>query len=155
MSERPRRVAVSELEDHLGFWLRFVSNHVFERFRSEVEAAGVTVSQWVALRRLYSGDASPTELTETLGMTKGAVSKLVERLHDRGLITRSAVEGDRRAQRLELTSEGRKLVPRLARLADENDALFFGHLSRKARAQLKELMVEIVRKHQLRDVPVD
>jgi DNA-binding MarR family transcriptional regulator len=146
---------VSSLEAHLGFWLRFVSNHVSERFRQQVEAKGVSVSEWVALRRLYAGDASSTELVEALGMTKGAISKLVARLEHKGLLERTEVAQDRRAQQLELTDAGRKLVPQLAHIADENDALFFGHLSSSERHELRQSLMGIVRLHQLRDVPVD
>jgi DNA-binding MarR family transcriptional regulator len=40
---------------------------------------------------------------------------------------------DRRQQILSLTARGRALVPRLARLADDNDAHFFGHSARGGR----------------------
>jgi DNA-binding MarR family transcriptional regulator len=147
---------VSGLEAHVGFWLRFVSNHVSRRFARLMQANGVTVSEWVALRRLYStGVVAPMTLIETLGMTKGAVSKILARLEEKGLVAREHAEADRRAQRIALTPAGRQLVPRLAALADDNDALFFGQLSRAAREQLVSIMMDIVRRHQLRDVPVD
>ena len=40
----------STLEAHVGYWLRFVSNHVSQAFRRKVEARGVSVSEWVAMR---------------------------------------------------------------------------------------------------------
>jgi DNA-binding MarR family transcriptional regulator len=147
---------VSPLEAHLGFWLRFVSNHVSESFRRRVEALGVTVSEWVALRTLYEhGGLPPMALVETLGMTKGAVSKLVARLEAGQLVTRESDEHDGRAQRIALSPAGKKLVPRLARAADENDAAFFGHLSARERQQLEQTLIDLVRMHGLRDVPVD
>jgi DNA-binding MarR family transcriptional regulator len=147
---------VSGLEAHVGFWLRFVSNHVSRRFARLMQANGVTVSEWVALRRLHAaGVTAPTELIDTLGMTKGAISKILARLEAKGLVAREHAEEDRRAQRIALTPSGRQLVPRLAALADANDALFFGHLPRAAREQLVLNMMDIVRIHQLRDVPVD
>ncbi len=73
--------AVSSLETHAGFWLRFVSNHVSSRFKKLVEARGVTVSDWVALRTLLERQATThSDLIEALGMTKGAASKVVTRL---------------------------------------------------------------------------
>ena len=120
---------VSALEDHLGFWLRRVSNQVSARFTREVEAHGVSVSDWVALRRLYpDAQVSPTALVESLGMTKGAISKVIDRLEARGLAQRARRGADRRHQQVTLTEDGRALVITLARLADENDAHFFGHL---------------------------
>ncbi len=156
---RSRRVApaaVSPLESHLGFWLRFVSNHVSGQFKRVVEANGVSVSEWVALRQLYNvGEASAAELMDALGMTKGAVSKIVTRLQDKGLVTRVAVDADRRAQQIVLSSAGSKLVPKLARLADDNDNVFFGHLDPVLRAQLSSAMQDIVRTHQLKQLPVE
>ena len=70
----------SGLEDHVGYWLRFVSNHVSHAFAQKVEAHGVTVAEWVVLRRLLDlGDAAPSALADGLGMTRGAISKLVDR----------------------------------------------------------------------------
>jgi DNA-binding MarR family transcriptional regulator len=152
---KPATPRLSRLEDHLGFWLRFVSNHVSERFRQQVEATGVSVSEWVALRTLHDREASAAELVDALGMTKGAVSKILGRLETKGLLVRSQGIEDRRSHHLRLTATGRKLVPELARLADENDDLFFGHLSASARAELGRAMKDIVRRHGLRDVPVD
>jgi DNA-binding MarR family transcriptional regulator len=151
-----RRAHASSLESHLGFWLRFVSNHVSARFKRVVEANGVSVSEWVALRLLYDSDElTPAALIEELGMTKGAISKILARLEDKELIRRLTVEHDRRAQRLVLTPAGRKLVPKLAKLADDNDEAFFGGLSEHERAELMKTMIDLVRAHGLREVPVD
>jgi len=147
---------VSGLTDHLGYWLRFVSNAVSHGFRQKVEANGVTVSEWVVLRQLYDGRAaSAGELMDALGMTQGAISKLISRLQSRGLVRRAVVEEDRRRQLIELTAEGSALVPVLASLADRNDEEFFGALSAEVRGQVLAAMREIVRLHRLKEVPVD
>jgi DNA-binding MarR family transcriptional regulator len=147
---------VSELDSHLGYWLRFLSNHVSGAFRAKVEAAGVSVSEWVVLRQLYAGEhIAAGAIADAIGMTKGAISKVVARLEQKGLLERALVEGDRRQQWLVLTAEGRSLVPALARLADENDAEFFGHLSKRARSELLEALRGLVRHHRLESVPVD
>jgi DNA-binding MarR family transcriptional regulator len=148
--------AASDLESHLGYWLRFVSNHVSSAFRAKVEAAGVSVSEWVVLRQLYDGQrTAAVAIAGSIGMTKGAVSKVIARLEAKRLLERSVLEDDRRQQGLALTARGRALVPCLARLADENDEEFFGHLSRPVRAELLALLRELVRHHALESVPVD
>lgn len=156
-TQRPCAVPqVSALESHLGYWLRFVSNHVSHAFRKKVEACGVTVSEWVALRELYRlGRTTPGVLVQALGMTKGATSKLLDRLEERRLIKRVVLEHDRRHQELSLTRSGLALVPRLARLADANDEEFFGALPEKVRAELMDVMQQLVRLHGLKTVPVD
>lgn len=156
MSRTAPSSEVSSLESHLGFWLRYVSNHVSGQFKRAVEARGVSVSDWVALRHLYdAGLSSPGELMQSLGMTKGAVSKIVSRLEEKGLVSRAADETDGRAHRIVLTAAGRRLVPKLAALADRNDEMFFGHLSPEFRRELIAAMQEIARLHRLGRVPVE
>ena len=146
--------AVSELENHLGYWLRAVSNQVSQAFSRKVEARGVTVAEWVVLRMLFDRAAlAPSDLAAKIGMTRGAISKLAERLIAKELVTRRHDANDRRYQELALTSEGRALVPALAALADQNDHEFFGHLAPKQRADLENLMRMLVQRLELRAVP--
>jgi DNA-binding MarR family transcriptional regulator len=148
--------AVSPLEAHVGYWLRFVSNHVSQAFRGKVEGKGVTVAEWVALRELYRlQSTSPSALAEALGMTRGAVSRLLDRLAAKRLVQRRVTSTDKRYQVVALTAAGQKLVPNLAALADANDEQFFGHLSIAERTQLIELMKQVVRVQRLKDVSVE
>lgn len=147
---------LSNLETHLGYWLRMVSNGVSHSFARKVEAEGVTVAEWVLLRMLFDVERSaPSLLAERMGMTRGAISKLADRLLDKALIEREANAEDKRAHTLALTASGRALVPRLAALADENDAAFFGALTTGERRQLEQLLRKIVSDRSLIDIPVD
>ncbi len=146
----------SDLEAHLGYWLRTVSNAVSYSFAGKVGQAGVTVAEWVFLRVLYdTGRIAPSLLAERIGMTRGAISKLADRLIDKKLVQRRADPGDRRAHTLALTRSGRALVPKLAVLADRNDAAFFGVLTAGERDQLERLLRKIVSVHELRSMPTD
>lgn len=148
--------SASNLQDHAGYWLRYVSNHVSHAFARKVEAQGVTVAEWVLLREmLNAGAANPSQLADVVGMTRGAVSKLVERLCRKGLAQRSSSEDDRRYQTVELTAAGRRLVPVLAQLADENDHEFFGHLQPEEKTTLVTMLQDIVRRHGWKDLPVN
>jgi DNA-binding MarR family transcriptional regulator len=143
------------LYSHVGFWLRFVSNHVSHAFKLKVEAHGVTVAEWVVLRTLFdAGQLNPSDIADQIGMTRGAISKLVDRVVAKKLVKCTVEKGDRRYQSLVLTPAGRKLVPTLAALADRNDAEFFNHLSEKQRHDLIELLKEIVHRRQLKEVPI-
>jgi len=151
-----KNIEVSDLEQHAGYWLRFVSNHVSHAFARKVEAQGVTVAEWVLLRQMLdAGAANPSHLANAVGMTRGAVSKLVERLCRKKLAVRSSSDGDRRYQTVELTAAGRRLVTVLAQLADENDQEFFGHLNPDEKAGLMTLLQDIVRRNGWKDLPVD
>lgn len=147
---------VSPLDAHLGYWLRYVSNQVSHAFSLKLAARGVTVAEWVALRELYDhAPLAPSVLAERLGMTRGAISKLAERLAGKALLTRAAGDGDGRLQSLTLTRAGRELVPELAALADRNDDEFFGDLDPAERAVIAAAMKRIVARLGLRGVPVE
>lgn len=152
MQNRP----ASDLEAHVGYWLRLVSNATSHAFARKLEAEGVTPAEWVALRRLYDADAvSPTRLAEQLGMTKGAISKLADRLIDKGLATRAANPDDGRAHALSLTENGRTKTPGLAALADRNDAESFDCLDADERATLERLLRKIVAARGLSGPPTE
>jgi DNA-binding MarR family transcriptional regulator len=152
---KPRKQP-SELVDHVGYWLRLVSNHVSQAFRAAVEELGVTVAEWVVLRELLRlGPTNPSLLAASLQLSRGAVSKLVERLVAKRLIRRREDPHDQRFQVLELTAAGRRLVPHLAARADANDAAFFGHLTAGERSALLETLQSIVKRGGLSGTPID
>lgn len=58
------------------------------------------------------GALRPTVIQELTGLSSGGVTKLVERLEQKGLLARKtgAIEGDRRGVLVELTRRGRNTV---------------------------------------------
>jgi DNA-binding MarR family transcriptional regulator len=152
----PSTQPASDLTSHLGYWLRYVSNHVSQAFARKVEAHGVTVAEWVLMRQLLEVEVlAPSRLADCMGMTRGAVSKLADRLIAKSLLVRAADPQDGRAQTLCLTQAGRSMVPKLAALADANDAEFFDHLAPEDRSALLRILREIVEKRGLKSLPVD
>ena len=150
----PSTQLTSDLTAHLGYWLRYVSNHVSQAFARKVEGHGVTVAEWVLLRQLLEEEAlAPSRLADRMGMTRGA--KLADRLIAKSLLVRAADPDDGRAQTLSLTPAGRALVPGLAALANANDAEFFDHLAPEDRAALLRILRGIVEKRGLKSIPVD
>jgi DNA-binding MarR family transcriptional regulator len=148
--------AVSDLKKHAGFWLRFVSNHVSHAFARKLLASGVTVAEWVVMREMFDDkETSPGVLAERMGMTRGGVSKLVDRLVKKKLISRRDRSDDRRFQSIALTPAGRRLIPHLADLADQNDEEFFQPLSTRERAALIAAMKKLVEAHGLRTLPTE
>lgn len=146
----------SALTDHLGFWLRLVSNQVSQAFAARLEAQGVTVAEWVMLRALYgAAPAAPSRLAETMGMTKGAITKLADRLIAKGLILRRPSTEDARAQTLSLTAAGTRLVPQLAALADANDANFFAALSPAERKTLEKTLRRLAARFGESPLPIE
>jgi len=145
---------VGDLKKHVGFWLRFVSNHVSHAFARKLLASGVTVAEWVVMREMFDDEeTSPGVLAERIGMTRGGVSKLVDRLVTKKLAARRNRSDDRRFQSIALTAAGRRLLPQLAALADQNDEEFFHSLSSGERTALIATMKKLVRAHSLQALP--
>ncbi len=149
------RSSPADLTDHLGYWLRLVSNAVSQGFARRVEAEGVTVAEWVFLRALYGAEPmAPSRLAERMGMTKGAISKLADRLVAKDLVERREAAGEGRRQSLTLRPQGQALVPRLAALADQNDADFFEGLAPEERRELERLLRKLAAAHNLTAAPI-
>ena len=89
-----------------------------------------------------------------MGLTRGAVSKLADRLIAKHLVEREDCEDDARAHMLALSAAGRAVVPRLAAQADRNDAEFFDHLTADERATMEEILKTIVKRRGLKTIPL-
>jgi len=98
----------------------------------------------LALRRLgppYT--ASPSDLADHLGLTRGALSARLGPLEEDGLITRSVDRGDRRRVHVRLTAAGRRAFDRHARLEGRDEAALLGVLSPADQRRLAELLREL------------
>jgi len=146
----------SQLESHLGYWLRGVSNAVSGSFARSLQEKQTSVAEWVLLRRLYDRkQATPGELAEALTMTRGAISKIIDKLQAKGWIRSRVKPEDNRVQLLSLTAAGRRVIPELAEIADRNDDHFFAFLNTGERHMLRDLLIRLADHHQIRDVPLE
>ena len=147
---------VPELSAHLGYWLRHVSNHVSHAFARKLAAKDVTVAEWALMRVLYGTEPMPpSRVADQMGLTRGAVTKLADRLVAKALLVREASRHDGRAQTLCLTAKGANFVPELAALADQNDAECFAHLAGDKRRVLESILKDAVMRFGLTDIPID
>ena len=137
--------SASGLRDHVGYWLRRLSDEVHLSFERKLAAHGVTVAQWNVLVTLYGGDGETVaEVARFIETDAAAVSRLVDRLAEKGLVARSADPASRRRVLLTLTPPAAALVPVLAEIADHNDEAFFGTLPPAQRAELAGLLQRLV-----------
>ena len=149
-------VQVSNLNDHLGYRLRQISNYVSHNFARRLASKGVTVAEWALMRMLYNEKPRPSsEIAKSMGMTKGAITKLANRLIDKKLVARQPDSMDGRVQILSLTSKGKSLIPELAAIADLNDAESFAHLSEQNRKFLKQILEDTVKQLGITSVAIN
>ena len=92
----------------LGLLFRQVRDAMWARMERELAAAGheLTFSQYITLKRLAEGEARASELAQAADLNPGAMTRLLDRLEQKGFTTRVADLEDRRALRVALTESG-------------------------------------------------
>jgi DNA-binding MarR family transcriptional regulator len=152
----PAKTDSSALEAHLGYWLRRVSNHVSGAFAKALQERQISVAEWVALSQIHERpEIRPAELADTTGMTRGAISKVLDKLEEKKWITRKIFKADNRGYALFLTQQGHRALPELKAIADRNDRRFFDCLNAKEKAKLGLLLRKLTASNEIRRVPVD
>jgi DNA-binding MarR family transcriptional regulator len=146
----------SALEAHLGYWLRLVSNEVSHTFERALHEQDISVAEWVAINQLAVGTGlTPATLAATMGMTRGAVSKVLDKLDSKKLVSHSMSSVDGRVKLLSLTERARRILPRLTGLADANDSHFFAALDSDEKTALRNLLRKLAGFHQMTRIPVE
>lgn len=137
--ERPRRAS----EPELGTWGAFLRAGTTSTLALEAALAdtGVSYSEYDVLLNVATGPKEglrPTELAERVLITKSGLTRLVDRLVERGYIERRACASDRRGQLIVLTTDGRRAFRRAApNVVRAIGALFGDHFSEQQVADLR------------------
>lgn len=116
--ETRRRVA---LHDRFGYRVAVLARRWRQLVDAELEAYGLSQATWRPLIHLSEFDRPPRqcELADALQIGGPALVRLLDNLEDKGLIARVAVDGDRRANHVELTRDGKKLAARVHQIIAE------------------------------------
>ena len=105
-------------EDSLGRLLADVSGRLLAAFDDEMIGLGITGAQWVILMRIANGCGSTAaDLCRFSRYDPGSMTRMIDRLEEKGLILRVKSSKDRRMVHLELTDAGRALYPLLPPVA--------------------------------------
>lgn len=75
---------------------------------------GLTTQQAAVVLHAAGGATSPNQLAAAVATDTAGMTRLLDRLETKGFLARQKHPEDRRAVVVELTGEGRALVPRLA-----------------------------------------
>ena len=126
-------------EDSLGRLIADVSRRILAGFDDEMasQGMGITGAQWVILMRIARGCASTAaELCRFGHCDTGSMTRMLDRLEEKGLIRRVPSSRDRRVTLLELTESGQDLLPHLPPVAIK---VLNAHLKGFTRAELDQL----------------
>ena len=83
-------------------------------FDSELEPFGVTGAQFEVLKNLVRSDnETAASLCRALHYDTGSMTRMLDRLQEKGLVTRERDTSDRRLVFLRLTGAGESLIPKI------------------------------------------
>lgn len=94
-----------------GFRLKLLQLLITRRYTDAVEHLNVTSSHTLVLCRLWQDDGVPvSEVGQYVEQVGGSLTGVLERMEERGLITRTQCGKDKRCSRVWLTEEGLNLM---------------------------------------------
>ena len=101
-------------EDSVGFLIAATRTRIFRAIDVELGKLGFTAAQWPILRAVADGETPiAADLCRKLNYDTGSMTRMLNRLEEKGVIVREPGTDDRRVVRLRMTPAGRKLYPRL------------------------------------------
>ena len=114
-------------------------------FHADLARQGVPVSTWRILATLSPDEpATIGELSRSCLAKQPTMTRQIERLEARGLVTREVSASDRRQVRVRLTDEGRSLAQVLTEKAAEHEARVIEGYGAKDVAQMKRFFCGIL-----------
>ncbi len=112
-----------DIADCISFLTSSAAKAMGRLARDRLGAYGVTPVQYAVMRRLHERPSQTgAELTATLIIDSATMTGVIDRLERLGHIARTPDPKDRRVNRLDLTAEGRALMPALDAAIEEVNA---------------------------------
>jgi DNA-binding MarR family transcriptional regulator len=109
-------LGMSASRSRIDAWRAVVTSHaaVTERVQKALAAADLPPLSWyevlLAVKRSPTGRPRMSELAEWLTLSRGGITKLVDRLEDAGYLKRVSCREDRRILQAELTPAGERML---------------------------------------------
>jgi DNA-binding MarR family transcriptional regulator len=129
------RTLLNPIENMLGYQLRRASLVTMSALSDAFEAVGLRMTEAMILRLVEANPGcNQAEIGRTLGVKRTNMVPIIGGLVDRGLISRAAADG--RTHALYITEEGAALRAKIAKLALEDEAHFFGQFDEPTKAIL-------------------
>jgi DNA-binding MarR family transcriptional regulator len=129
------------LEDHVGVALRHAYQRAVANLTARIGALGCTPLEFSVLVRLHDdGPWTQNHLGRAILMQPANIRALVQRLEQRGLVTRTPDPDDRRAIRVAITDAGVELLASVRATADDANRQTLSVLEPDEREQLMALL---------------
>jgi len=140
--------AMAFVDDYLPALLAQTSHLISGEFHRVVRAKGFTVSEWRVLASLAGGEPmSVGQLAQTAVMKQPTVTRVLDRMEERGQVRRIASAGDRRVTLVRITATGSRLVAGLIPLALEHERRVLEPFGLARAADLKTTLRRMIDLH--------
>lgn len=104
----------------------------------------ITVDYWVILNRLWKKDGIiQIELARLTAKDNASMTRMLDGMQRKGILSRQSDENDRRAYRIFLTQKGKELEMPLKKIAGENHGKALNNLSETDIENLKRILKTI------------
>jgi DNA-binding MarR family transcriptional regulator len=134
------------MSNSVGYLIRRSSNLLMPQMEALFASESLTFSQWTVLMALREwGQSTAADLARNICHDAGSLTRILDELEERGLITRARSETDRRVVALTLTTKGLSMVETLLpRVVEFWNGLLsgFSHLEIKALVKLLGRLVD-------------
>lgn len=134
------------IESRWGYLLKRVQHDLRGRIDSALAALDLTASQYAVLTNLEEAHGlSNAELARRSFVTPQTMIRIVTRLQQRGLVSRTSRHGNARVLDTELTEAGRSAVAAGHVIVDKVEAEMSARLTADERTTFTELLGKLVR----------
>jgi len=107
----------------------------------ELAQFDITAAQLIVLASVANKEAdSPAGLCKNISYDPGAMTRMIDRLEQKGLVRRTPNPEDRRATSLEITTAGRALYPQLLAAKETVQAQFLRGFTQQEVRMLEQLL---------------
>jgi len=99
------------IEESVGYLMKVIHESLSREVDARMEEHSLTDAQWRPLFLLsQEGVTTAAQIARNVRCDAGALTRMIDRLEEKGLVRRSRNSEDRRVQNLELTEDGRRAV---------------------------------------------
>ncbi len=134
---RRDKLALGQLDRHLGYFLRRLQLWVFQDFIATLKPMKVRPAQYSVLLVIEANpDRSQQAVGDVLGIERARLARMLHELERRQWIARHANGNDARSHSLRLTTNGEKALAKIKRLAGRHEEKLRKHVGAGRHKQL-------------------
>ena len=138
------KLALGQLNHHLGYFLRRLQIWVFQDFIQTLRPMKVRPAQYSVLLIIEANPGrSQAAIGQTLGIERARLVRLLHELERRKWVSRRASGSDARSHSLHLTADGEKALVKIKSLAKQHEAQLAEFVGPKRHWQLMDLLLDL------------